>query len=464
MTTVSLIDSDPSATSIVAVTASSLPGAIANLNPRARDWVASTGFNGAEGTVSLIPGAEGGVETVLFGLPKDEPLGAGRLATILPAGSYCLAAGFPNLTMAALAFVLGGYAFTRFKAAIDGEIRLVLPEEVDGEDIRRIVASVTLARDLVNTPANLLGPAELSAAARDVAVRNGASFHEIVGGDLLKQNLPMIHTVGAAAAIGREPRLIDIAWGDIESPRVTLVGKGVCFDTGGLDLKTSSGMLIMKKDMGGAANALALASMIMDAHLPVRLRVLIPAVENAVASDAFRPGDVLKSRKGLSVEIGNTDAEGRLVLADALALASEETPELLIDFATLTGAARVALGPELPAVFTADDELAAELGSASESVADPFWRMPLWKSYASMLDSPIADINNAGAGGFAGAITAALFLSRFVGDGLKWLHADIYAWNPKAKSARPEGGEAQTIRAIYELLKRRYPRTGSARQ
>jgi leucyl aminopeptidase len=237
----------------------------------------------------------------------------------------------------------------------------------------------------------------------------------------------------------------------------------VCFDTGGLDLKTSSGMLIMKKDMGGAANALALAAMIMDAQLPVRLRVLIPAVENAMAGNAFRPGDILKSRKGLSVEIGNTDAEGRLVLADALALASEEKPELLIDFATLTGAARVALGPELPAVFTADDELAVELSAAAESVADPLWRMPLWKPYASMLDSPIADINNAGAGGFAGAITAALFLSRFVGDGLKWLHADIYAWNPKTKSARPEGGEAQAIRAIYELMKRRYPRIGSAR-
>lgn len=464
MSTVTLIDSDPSATPIIGVTAQSLPSAIADLEPRARDWVSATDFDGAEGSVSLIPGAGGRVETVLFGMPKDEPLGPGRLATSLPNGRYRLAAGFPDPTMAALAFALGGYSFTRFKEPTGGKIQLVLPDGADGDDIRRIVASVTLARDLVNTPANLLGPTELSSAARDIAAKGGATFREIVGDDLLKQNLPMIHTVGAAAAVGREPRLIDIAWGDPESPKVTLVGKGVCFDTGGLDLKTSSGMLIMKKDMGGAANALALASMIMDVHLPVRLRVLIPAVENAVAGEAFRPGDVLTSRKGLSVEIGNTDAEGRLVLADALALASEEQPDLLIDFATLTGAARVALGPELPAVFTADDELAVELSSAAETVADPIWRMPLWKPYASMLDSPIADINNAGAGGFAGAITAALFLSRFVGDGLKWLHADIYAWNPKAKSARPEGGEAQAIRAIYELLKRRYPRTGSARQ
>ncbi len=248
-----------------------------------------------------------------------------------------------------------------------------------------------------------------------------------------------------------------MTWGDPTAPKVTLVGKGVCFDTGGLDIKPSSGMILMKKDMGGSANALALAAMIMGAKLPVRLRLLVPAVENSISGAAFRPSDIFPSRKGLSVEIGNTDAEGRLVLADALTLASEESPDLLIDFATLTGAARVALGPELPAVFTNDETLAGELSAFAKSVADPLWRLPLWAPYASMLDTKAADINNAGKGGFAGAITAALFLQRFVGEGLSWLHADIYAWNPSSRPAHPEGGEAQTIRALYALLKHRYP-------
>lgn len=282
-------------------------------------------------------------------------------------------------------------------------------------------------------------------------------FSEIVGDALLADGFPLIHAVGAAATADRAPRLIDLSWGDEAHPKITIVGKGVCFDTGGLDIKPSSGMLLMKKDMGGAANALGLAHMIMDAGLPVRLRVLIPAVENAISGGAFRPGDVFTSRKGLTVEIGNTDAEGRLVLADALTLAGEEEPDLLVDLATLTGAARVALGPDVVPVYTRDDALAADLARHGAAIADPVWRMPLWAPYASMLDSKVADINNAGSAPFAGSITAALFLSRFVPEGVRWLHADIFAWNPATKPGKPEGGEAQAIRALYALLKERYP-------
>jgi leucyl aminopeptidase len=315
---------------------------------------------------------------------------------------------------------------------------------------------VRLARDLINAGANDMGPAELAAAAGALAARHGAAFSETVGDTLLDQNFPMIHAVGRAAAPGREPRLIDIVAGEPAAAKVTIVGKGVCFDTGGLDIKPSSGMLIMKKDMGGAANALGLAEMILAARLRVRLRVLIPAVENSISGAAFRPGDVLTSRKGLTVEIGNTDAEGRLVLADALALAAEEEPDLLIDLATLTGAARVALGPEVVPFYTRHDQLAADLASHAAAMADPVWRMPLWTPYASMLDSKVADINNTGSAPFAGSITAALFLSRFVPSGIGWIHADIYAWNPSAKPGRPEGGEAQAIRALYAMIEERY--------
>jgi leucyl aminopeptidase len=301
-----------------------------------------------------------------------------------------------------------------------------------------------------------MGPAELEQAARALADKHGAKVQSIVGDELLKQNFPLIHAVGRAAA--RAPRLIDLTWGDAAAPKITLVGKGVCFDTGGLDIKPDSGMLIMKKDMGGAANVLAAAHMIMDGKLKVRLRVLIPAVENAIAGDAFRPLDVYKSRKGITVEIGNTDAEGRLVLADALALADEEAPELIVDMATLTGAARVALGPELPPLFTHDDALASDLARHAEAERDPLWRLPLWRPYESMLDSKTADINNVG-GPQAGAITAALFLNRFVTATRAWAHFDIYAWTPAPKPARPDGGECQVARALYALLKERYSST-----
>jgi len=329
-----------------------------------------------------------------------------------------------------------------------------VPEGIDRAEIERTAEAVTLTRDLVNTPANDLGPAEIEATARALAARFGADITVTTGDDLLAANFPLIHAVGRASA--RAPRLIDLSWGDPDAPKVTLVGKGVAFDTGGLDIKPPSGMLLMKKDMGGAAHVIGLAQMIMARGLKLRLRVIIPAVENAIDGTAFRPGDIFPSRKGLSVEIGNTDAEGRLILADALTLADEEAPELLIDLATLTGAARVALGPQLPPAYTDDETLAADLARCAALEADPLWRLPLWKPYASMLDSPIADLNNAPGGGFAGSITAALFLERFVERAASWLHIDIYAWNPSSRPGRPEGGEAQTIRALDALLTERY--------
>jgi leucyl aminopeptidase len=433
----------------------------AMLEAREAAWVAATGFNAKAGAVLLVPGGEGGIASVFFGLgtadaPDRSPLLAGKLATALPPGTYRLGQGFDDPTLACLAFALGAYRFTRYRGDTSEAPHLVVPDSIDFAAITHLVAGATLARDLINTAANDMGPADLAAAANDLAARHGAAFSQTVGDALLDKNFPMIHAVGRAAAAGREPRLIDVVAGNAAHPKVTIVGKGVCFDTGGLDIKPSSGMLLMKKDMGGAANALGLAEMILASRLPVRLRVLIPAVENAISGAAFRPGDVLASRKGLTVEIGNTDAEGRLVLADALTLAAEEEPDLLIDLATLTGAARVALGPEVVPFYTHDERLAAELGRFATDVADPMWRLPLWAPYQSILDSKIADINNAGSAPFAGSITAALFLSRFVPAAIPWIHADIYAWNPSTKPGRPEGGEAQAIRALFALIAERY--------
>ncbi|MGL4729817.1 MAG: leucyl aminopeptidase family protein, partial [Bosea sp. (in: a-proteobacteria)] len=334
--------------------------------------------------------------------------------------------------------------------------RLVVPEGVDAAEIRAIADAVALGRDLINTPANDMGPAEIEATIYALAKTHGASVTSIVGDDLLAQNFPLIHAVGRASA--QAPRLVDLTWGNADHPRVTLIGKGVAFDTGGLDLKPSAAMLLMKKDMGGAASAIAAAAMIMAAKLPVRLRLLVPTVENSVSANAFRPSDVLPSRKGLSVEIGNTDAEGRLILADALALADEETPELMIDFATLTGAARTALGPDLPPLYTHDEQLAADMLRLGREVNDPVWRLPLWAPYDAMLDSKVADLNNTGASPFAGSITAALFLARFVEKAKAHAHLDIYGWVPSAKPGRSEGGEPQAARLAYALIKARYPR------
>jgi leucyl aminopeptidase len=378
----------------------------------------------------------------------------GALPGLLPPGLYRFANAPHDLRLATLAFVLGSYRFGRYRKTDASDVRLVPSEGIDAADIMRMADAAALARDLINTPSNDMGPEELAQAAQALATRFGASFSCITGDELLRQNFPLIHAVGMASP--RAPRLIDFSWGDPEHPKVTLVGKGVCFDTGGLDLKPSSGMLIMKKDMGGAANVLALAQMVMDAKLKVRLRVLIPAVENAVAGNAFRPLDIFKSRNGLTVEIGNTDAEGRLVLADALALACEEKPDLLVDLGTLTGAARVALGPDLPPFYSNDETLAEAVARCAKAENDPLWRMPLWPPYDSWLDSKTADVNNAPSGGFAGSIICALFLQRFVAPATRWLHVDIYGWTPSAKPARPEGGECQAARAIYKLLSERY--------
>jgi leucyl aminopeptidase len=428
------------------------------LDPAARAFATAATYEPRAGSVLLLPGKDGALSAVLFGLeangkPADRFL-PGRLPGLLPAGTYRFANAPHDARLAALAFALGSYKFTRYRKAEANGATLALANEIDGADISRTAEGVALARDLINTPANDMGPAELEQAARTLAGKHDATASAIVGDELVKQNFPLIHAVGRASP--RAPRLIDMTWGDPAHPRITLVGKGVCFDTGGLDLKPSSGMLIMKKDMGGAACVLGAAHMVMDAKLKVRLRVLIPAVENAVSGASFRPLDIYKSRKGITVEIGNTDAEGRLVLADALALADEEAPALIVDMATLTGAARVALGPDLPPFYTHDDALAADLARHAQAEHDPLWRMPLWQPYASMLDSKIADINNVSSGAFAGSVTAALFLNRFVEKAKAWAHFDVYGWTPSAKPARPEGGECQAARALYALLKERY--------
>jgi leucyl aminopeptidase len=431
----------------------------AELPVEARQFASANGFTGKPGACLTLPAADGTIAQVLFGLDEATSKSAdlfrpGALPGLLPPGTYCFANAPHDTRLAALGFALGSYRFNRYRKADAREVKLVPPEGIDAADITRIAEAAWLARDLINTPSNDMGPEQLADAAGALAARFGASFNCIVGDDLVKQNFPLIYAVGMAST--RAPRLIDFTWGDGAHPKVTLVGKGVCFDTGGLDLKPSTGMLIMKKDMGGAANVLALAQMVMDAKLKVRLRVLIPAVENAVSGNAFRPLDIFASRKGLSVEIGNTDAEGRLVLADALALADEEKPDLLIDMGTLTGAARVALGPDLPPFYTNDETLAFDVARCAKGENDPLWRMPLWPPYDSWLDSKVANINNAPSGTFAGSITCALFLQRFVEHAKSWLHVDIYGWTPSAKPARPEGGECQAARAIYKLLGERY--------
>ena len=431
----------------------------AELPARARQFAVANGFAAKPGACLTLPTADGDIAHVIFGLEDEasksrDLFRPGQLPGLLPAGTYRFANAPHDTRLAALAFALGAYRFNRYRKADASEVKLVPPDGIDAADIARMAEAAYFARDLINTPANDMGPEELALAAQDLATRFGGNFNCIVGDDLKRQNFPLIHAVGMASP--RAPRLIDFSWGDPAHPKVTLVGKGVCFDTGGLDLKPSSGMLIMKKDMGGAANVLALAQMVMDAKLKVRLRVLIPAVENAVAGNAFRPLDIFPSRKGLTVEIGNTDAEGRLVLADALALACEEKPELLIDLGTLTGAARVALGPDLPPFYTDDETLALDLARSASRENDPLWRLPLWPPYDAWLDSKTANVNNAPSGTFAGSITCALFLQRFVENAKSWLHVDIYGWTPSAKPARPEGGECQAARAIYKLLEERY--------
>ncbi|MER8628785.1 leucyl aminopeptidase family protein [Mesorhizobium opportunistum] len=427
----------------------------AGLAPSMVAWARVNGFSGEAGRTLAVPGENGALAAALFGLGDgDGALALGALAKALPEGDWHFAFVPADPQLAAIALVLGGYVFTRYGKKPGKTLRFDLPAGADAARVRRIADAVFLTRDLVNTPTSDMGPDDLEAAVRTLAEVHKAEVSVIKGDDLLVRNFPMIHAVGRAS-VGA-PRLIDMTWGRQGAPKVTLVGKGVCFDTGGLDIKPSSGMLLMKKDMGGAANVLGLASMIMAARLNVRLRVLIPAVENSIAGNAFRPGDVLASRKGISVEIGNTDAEGRLVLGDALALADDEEPQLLIDMATLTGAARVALGPDLPPFYTGDEVLASELAAASAAVEDPLWRMPLWQPYEAKLSSKIADINNVTTDGFAGSITAALFLKRFVERTASWAHFDIFAWSPAERPHGPAGGEAQGIRALERIISKRF--------
>ena len=416
-----------------------------------------------------MPRADGSLAGVLFGVEAADarfidPLLAGKLPALLPRGVYRFANDPRDDASAregaALGFALSKYRFQRYRKSPPPAAKLQTPEGVNPVRNARIAGAMAMARDLVNTPANDMGPAALEKAALALAKRYGAKAKVIRGADLLKQNFPLIYVVGKAAS--EAPRLVDFTWGPAKAPKVTLVGKGVCFDTGGLDIKPSSAMGMMKKDMAGAAAAMALAHMIMDARLPVRLRVLLPIVENAISAPAFRPGDIYPSRKGLSVEIGNTDAEGRLILADALALADEEAPEHLFDFATLTGAARVALGPEVAPFFTMNDALADELARAGMKVNDPIWRLPLWEPYDSWLDGKISTLNNIASSPFAGCIVAALFLRRFVEKTPNWSHFDIYGWNASARPGKPEGGDVQTARLLYEWLEQRYAKPRAA--
>jgi leucyl aminopeptidase len=417
-----------------------------------RTWVVQSGFRVQPGGFCLLPGEGGRLEEVLLVIDAGEPIWSfAGLPTALPPGVYRLDQGMrPGAaSRAALGWCLGSYAFTRYKDNPRECARLVWPKSADEGQVMHTAEAIALVRDLINTPANDMGPAQLAEAARTLAKQHRAKCTVIVGDALLKRNYPAVHAVGRASS--EEPRLIDLRWGS-RGPKVTLVGKGVCFDSGGLDLKPAAGMKLMKKDMGGAAHVLGLASLIMAEKLPLQLRVLIPAVENAVSGNAFRPLDVLQTRKGLTVEVGNTDAEGRLVLCDALTEADNEQPDLLIDFATLTGAARVALGPELPALFCNDDKLAGAILRHGSLEGDPVWRLPLYKPYRQGLDSKVADLNNISGSPYAGAIVAALFLENFVSPGTRWAHFDVMAWNVSGRPGRPEGGEAMGLRAVYAAI------------
>ena len=435
---------------------SQLDAAKKTLNAAQIHTLTAAGFSAEAANQCLIVGDKG-VEAVFFGIGEDsanyDPFLPGKLASTLPGGTYRFAKAPPQVELAVLSYVLETYAYTRYRAAkTKPQAVLLYGNKAFVAALLDKAEAIFLARDLINTPANDLGPEELVAAVQTAAKDHGAKT-EIISGAKLEKSFPLIHGVGKGSA--RAPRLVDLTWGKASHPKVTLVGKGVVFDTGGLDIKPSSGMLMMKKDMGGAAATLALAKMIMAAKLPVRLRLLIPAVENSISGTSFRPSDIIKSRKGLTIEVGNTDAEGRLILADALSYAAEEKPELLIDMATLTGAARVALGPELPPFFTDDETLARDMLKAGEEQADPLWRLPLHKNYKAMLKSKIADMNNVSTTSFAGAITAALFLQSFVDD-VCWMHIDAFSWNAASTPGHPEGGEAQGIRALFAVLQKRY--------
>lgn len=444
------------ATPIIPVFASAFRAWLEQQPPAQARWLTHTGFVAKPGTLALLPGADGNLEAVVVGLAADDPWAGGELPNRLPAGNYHLVTnGEPaHRERLTLAWGLGAYRYTRYKAGDASSTRLVLDPAGAAKRLVEQVEATYLVRDLINTPAEDMMPEHLAEAISAVAHDFDASVTQIVGDELLTHNYPTIHRVGRASA--HAPRLVDLRWGDPQHPKVTLAGKGVCFDSGGLDLKSAPGMRLMKKDMGGAAHVLGLARLIMQAALPIRLRVLVAAVENAVSGDALRPGDVITSRKGLTIEVDNTDAEGRLILCDALAEACTERPALLVDFSTLTGAARVALGTDLPALFTNSDDVAAGFQAAAAHTGDPMWRLPLHAPYREMLNSSIADIANSASAPFAGAITAALFLQAFVDDGIDWAHFDLMAWNRSSKPGRPEGGEAMGMRAVFAYLCQRF--------
>ena len=420
--------------------------------PLAASWIERTGFAARVNQFCWLPTERGEPDRVAVGVSGEPGIATlGGLPSTLPEGDYRLVDDQPDLAL--LGWALGAYRFTRFRDADRAPARLVVPDTAQRERVSRLAGAVSLARDLINRPAGDLGPTQLAAAVAELGALRGAAFSEIVGDDLLADNLNTIHAVGRAADDG--PRLAELNWGDAAHPRVTVIGKGVVFDSGGLDIKPANGMRLMKKDMGGAAQALALADLIMTNGLPVRLRVLIPIVENAISGNALRPGDVVRSRHGLTVEIDNTDAEGRLILCDALSLAVDDDPELIVDFATLTGAARSALGTDLPAMFCNRDDVADGILKSGQANDDPVWRMPLFAGYEHMLKSSIADTVNSASGPYAGAITAALFLQKFV-DGVPWVHFDLMAFNLRTRPGRPEGGEAMAMRAVFHYLEARY--------
>ncbi|HEX7370034.1 MAG TPA: leucyl aminopeptidase family protein [Rhodanobacteraceae bacterium] len=446
---------DRRAMPLTPVTHTAWPVFAETLGARQQRWASANGFTGQPGSFCLLPDAQGASVRVLCGIDATLPQFAlGGLPYHLPANDYRLDGDALDATDAALGWALGCYRFARYRQPHTEPARLLVSRAVL-DAVSPTIEAVTRVRDLVNTPARDLGPAEVCAAVREVAAQFGAKCREWIGDGLPKAGFPTVHTVGASSP--RAPRVIELRWGDPKHPLLAIVGKGVCFDTGGLDLKTHDGMRWMKKDMGGAAHALALAQLVMASNLPVRLLLMIPTVDNEIGNAAMRPGDVVKTRAGITVEIDNTDAEGRLILCDALAAVSEEKPDLIIDFATLTGAARVALGPDLPALFASHDDVGNALLAAGVAQHDPLWRLPLWQNYRAMLVSTIADTCNTGASRHAGAITAALYLQNFVAPASPWLHVDVYAWNDGERPARPRGGEAQSLRAFHAFLKQRYP-------
>ncbi len=449
---------DPSAaTAIIAVRSAALAETLAALDPRTRAWAQASGFSAKPDTWLAVPGDEGNIALVLAGIEDaGDPRALSALPQALPEGRYCLHPALGESIAPADALFgwgAGAYRFSRYRKPPRAPAVLVLAPDASLAEAAALLEATARVRDLVNTPTQDMGPAELENEVRALAQHHGASLRTIAGDDLLRENFPAIHAVGRASH--RPPRLIELTWGDTAHPALAVVGKGVCFDTGGLDIKPSAGMRNMKKDMGGGAHAIALAGLIMECRLPVRLRLLVPAVENAVGPDAYRPGEVVTTRKGIRVEIDNTDAEGRMVLCDALAFAAESSPDLILDFATLTGAARVALGPDLPALFCNDDDMAAQWLDAGVAQRDPVWRMPLWRPYLRYLKSHVADIANAGSR-MAGAVTAALYLEKFIPDGQRWAHLDVYAWNDTDRPGRPRGGEAMALRSVWAMLKARY--------